>query len=221
MLPKYDGLVADLKKAKESISSLRQERDGLKQQNLELDSLCTSLKRSLSALQEENSSLKSNLSKSAYSSGPLISKLTEACQAVNNFASDKFWFNKNFQTEEIVLMLQDNKIERLVTIFCDLVVDIAKGGGKMEENKGKEKVEEEDYWKLVEESEELIEKMKVQNGRIAGFSRNIEKLIAIDTFHKTTRSVASLRVPEFRRPIFEEEVEDGGGEILKKNTPYY
>lgn len=205
----YEEIVVDLKKAKESILSLRKEREALKNSIDVLEKSEFELKTKIKALIEENDQLKlqqlgrqgQNLDEAIFRSSTLYAKL-EKIEKQNPF---------QFSLENFYEMVKQKNYSSVISQLADLTLRSLESNSPspksskihMMKTKESDDLEEQDFVRLVNESSDLLEVLEKQNERISEIGKNISRTF-LGSLHKTSHSMANLRVPDLQSSIYKE-----------------
>lgn len=212
----YDPILSDLKKAKSTILSLRQERDLLKDTCLELEQKNKKLKKKLEIFQQEYNTLKEklNYSKCEPLTNSLISKYSEISKELEKSLKNK-QIHLFFPDKKIIESLESGKLTLTIKILTEFLHEFVKKNSEIEENSVKYEVfddkrrarlmscetfgevDESEYCRLINESCSLLETLDKQNSRISTISKNITKVVQNDQGHKSSRSLANIKISEY------------------------
>ena len=217
---KYDEIVNDLKKATETISSLRKERDYLKDVILKLEKNQDEYNKKLKILNEENKVLRAKiLEKNEKKEDQEIAKnsIIKLYTHIKNIQD----FNKQYRLkdsfEELFQFIKIGKYFTVIVKLCQIFVDFCP---KVDEKPGLEKkkkksltlksfqnspkstksntdgfLQSSENNKLLIESTQLLETLDQQNSRISNISKKITELMVKSPYHRHTRSQVDLKVP--------------------------
>lgn len=212
----YDFILTDLKKAKSTILSLRQERDLLKDTCLELEQINKNLKKKLEIGQQECNVLKErlNYSKFEHLSNNLISKYSEISKEVEKIFKKK-QTQLFFPDKKIIESLESGKFTLTIKILTEFLYEFVKKNSEIEENSMRfEALEEKrrarlmscetfgeiegsEFCRLINESCSLLDTLDKQNSRISTISKNITKVVQNEQGHKSSRSLANIKLSEY------------------------
>lgn len=205
----YDSILIDLKKAKSTILSLRQERDHLKDTCLQLEKTNRILKNQL----QDYNTLKERLHQSKQE--PIDPNTSSKFSEISNELQKKLKFQHNylfFPEKKIKEGLECERYTLVIQMLTDFILEYVKRTYELQEDtKSSEngrknrfmstdtfgEIEESEYNKLINESCSLLETLEKQNNRISDISRNITKVVETEQGHRSSRSVANLKFPEY------------------------
>ena len=205
----YDSILIDLKKAKSTILSLRQERDHLKDTCLQLEKTNRTLKKQL----QDYNALKEHLiqSKQEAIDSNISRKFAELSNELQKTIKSQH-FHVFFPEKKIREGLECEKYAVVVQILTDFVLEYMRKTNEIQEdtriseNSRRNRlmssetlgeIEESEYYRLINESCSLIETLDKQNNRISDISRNITNVVETEKKHSSSRSAANIRVPEY------------------------
>ena len=201
----YEEILTDLKKAKDSILSLRKERDILKDSLKFYEKSETELKSKIKILQEENDRLKSPLfgkqtqsqNEFLIKSSSLYTKL-EKLEELNPF---------QFSLQNFIELVKQKNYQSAISQLVDIVFSTLESkipstkSSKFLTSKKGEFTQDQDFIKLINESSDLLQVLEKQNNKISEIGKNISNKLP---HHKTSYSMANLRVPDFQESYYDD-----------------
>jgi hypothetical protein len=216
----YESILSDLKNAKKTIASLRQERDDLKEISLKLEEKYKKISKQLEKTLVENSKLKQILKNFEFepSKIEIFSILEKISEEIEKFHKNKqkktqfslekvkkglenerFWLSMSLFGQEFLNFVQDlNGLEDLKNFsFNQNLSKDFTSHQKQVASFGSFDLDE-DYDGLVNESCLMIDALERQNVKISNLTKNISRISDERISHRVSRSMANLRVPEFK-----------------------
>lgn len=216
----YDSILSDLKNARKTISTLRQERDLLRDHTLKLEENNKKLLKQLEKLNQENLKLRQILK-----SSELNSSKQEIKSQIEQISEDLDKFSKqmskriDFPLEKIVKSLENERFCYVISLINQEFLSFIRDSVQLDDNKSfsfnqnsskelishKKQVasfvssdwEENDFDKLICESSALLESLDKQNVKMVSLAKNISRIADARKTHQVSKSMANLRVPEF------------------------
>ena len=216
----YDSILSDLKNARKTISTLRQERDLLRDHTLKLEENNKKLLKQLEKLNQENLKYRQIFkpSEQNLSKQEIKSQIEQINEELNKF-SLRMSKKVDFPLEKIIKYLENERFCYVTTLINQEFLSFIKDSTQIDENKSfsfnqnsskelishKKQVasfvssdcEENDFDKLICESSALLESLDKQNVKMVNLAKNISRIADARKTHQVSKSMANLRVPEF------------------------